>query len=95
MSANRWGNRNNKMYGWHRRRLAQANTGRFISEQVRTNMSRGQLSRTDSRAKSPETRAKMSAAAKGRVFSEAHRAALAAAKMGNKNRLGGKKLVEA
>ncbi len=78
--------RQNKLYGWLRRKFAnelgQRFKGRFVSEETRAKQS---ASRRGKKRKphSEETKAKMSAASKGRPKSEEHRAALSAAKLGS------------
>lgn len=77
--------RNNRMYGWLRRRFAEAiskaTSGLKRSPEARARMAAAARGRKR-KPHTAETRAKMSAAAKGRPKSAAHRAALSAAKQG-------------
>ncbi len=86
--GNQHQNRSCKIYGWLRRRLSAersiSSKGRKFSDEARANMSASQQARGPRPPHSEETKAKMSAASKGRPKSDAHRAALAAAKLGKK-----------
>ena len=79
--------RNNRMYGWLRRRHAIAMsvwaTGRKHTPETLAKMSAARRGKKR-RPHSDETRAKMSAASLGKPKSAEHRAALAAAKLGKK-----------
>jgi len=81
--------RNNKLYGWLRRKLACTlsilNAGRFVSDETRAKQRAAKLG-IKRGPHSPETKAKMSAASKGKSKSESHRKALAAAKLGKKRK---------
>lgn len=85
--GNRYQVRNNRFYGWLRRKFAQAMSEqakrRTFSPETRAKMAAA----TRNRPHAPhtiETRAKMSLASLGKPKSEAHRAALSAAKYGKK-----------
>jgi hypothetical protein len=79
--------RNNKMYGWLRRRfaamLSKMMTGRTMSPESRAKMSAAKLGKKRA-PHSPETKAKMSAASKGKPKSPEHIAALSLARTGKK-----------
>ncbi len=76
---------NNKLYGWLRRRHAEAmrilNIGRKHSVETRAKISIANALRPK-KLRSEETKAKMSAASKGKPKSEAHKKALSDAKIG-------------
>lgn len=79
--------RQNKLYGWLRRRfaahLSRAHKGKIVSAETRAKM--GAARRGKKRAQhSAETREKMSVASKGRKKSATHVAALSAARLGRK-----------
>lgn len=87
--------RGNKRYGWLRRKfsvgLSERMKGRKASPETIAKLRAAKLGKVRS-PHTQETKAKMSAASKGIAKSSAHREALSKAKIGNKNRLGGKKL---
>ena len=79
--------RKNKLYGWLRRRFAiyvsETHRGKVVSEESRLKMSLAKLGKK-MKPHSAETKAKMSAVAKGKKKSAAHVTALAAAKKGKR-----------
>jgi group I intron endonuclease len=84
--------RGRKQSAEHIEKRAAAKRGVQINKQGRLNMSKAQKQRhaeNGPQVLSQETRSKISAARKGIVFSPEHRVRLSAAKMGNRNRLGG------
>lgn len=78
--------RNNKLYGWLRRRLAEMLRRRVVSAETRKKISANHDASKGMKGlqHSEATKAKMSLAAKGKPKSAAHRAALSAAHMGRK-----------
>lgn len=90
--------RANKRYGWLRRRLAETLRARYSGKPLSKEHRRKLSEAAKARIRVPHsdyTKRKISAAHKGRVFTPEHRAKLAAAKIGNRNRLGGKMATEA
>jgi Salmonella phage homing endonuclease len=81
--------RNNRRYGWLRRRfvamVSEINRGRVVSAETRAKMSAARAGRKFG-PRSLVTREKMSAASRGKPKSQAHREALSRAKLGKKLR---------
>jgi hypothetical protein len=79
--------RQNKLYGWLRRRFGQMiserQKGKKLSDEHKAKLSAAKLGKKRP-PHSENTKSKMSAASKGREKSESHRLALAAAKLGKK-----------
>lgn len=78
--------RNNKLYGWIKRKISNNLKNRVISEETRKKQS---ITRTGKKLgpRNEECKKKMSAASKGKPKSEAHKKALSDAKMGKKLKL--------
>jgi len=78
--------RNNKLYGWLRRRLKDELTGRVMSDEARRKMSENHNPNSNRKGQkhSTKTKKKMSIAAKGKPKSMVHREALSKARIGRK-----------